>query len=48
MFYRGTEISKGSGLGLYLVKNAVENLGGKITLESEEKVGTTFSVNLPC
>jgi len=26
LFFRGSELLKGSGLGLYLVKNAIENL----------------------
>lgn len=47
MFYRGHEISKGSGLGLYILKNAVERLKGKILLESEVCVGTTFTIQLP-
>lgn len=47
MFYRGHEISKGSGLGLYILKNVVEKLKGKITLESQVSVGTTFIVELP-
>jgi signal transduction histidine kinase len=47
MFFRGTQSSKGSGLGLYIVKTAVEKLQGKITVESELRVGTTFTVFLP-
>jgi signal transduction histidine kinase len=34
MFVRGTESSKGEGLGLYVVKKAVEKLGAAITLTS--------------
>ncbi|MBK7650565.1 MAG: ATP-binding protein [Flammeovirgaceae bacterium] len=30
MFYRASEQSEGSGLGLYIVKNAVEKLGGQM------------------
>ena len=47
MFYRGNEDSKGSGLGLYIVKNAVEKLGGKIELISNLGQGTTFNITLP-
>lgn len=47
MFYRGNENSKGSGLGLYIVKSAVEKLGGKIELQSNLGTGTTFSIDLP-
>lgn len=47
MFFRGNEISRGSGLGLYILKNAVDKLKGKITLKSKENVGTTFIIELP-
>ncbi|EMR04450.1 PAS domain S-box protein [Cesiribacter andamanensis] len=47
MFFRGTERSKGPGLGLYILKNAVEKLGGRITLYSIPYKGTTFKIELP-
>lgn len=47
MFYRGNNISKGSGLGLYIVKMGVEKLGGKIWLKSTPDKGSTFSIYLP-
>jgi len=47
MFFRGIEISKGSGIGLYIVKQAVEKLGGNISVESEVSVGSKFFVTLP-
>lgn len=47
MFYRGHEYSKGSGLGLYIVKNAVEKLNGEIHLESQEGKGTKFYLYIP-
>jgi PAS domain S-box-containing protein len=34
MFFRGTEKSDGSGLGLYIVKQTIEKLGGSIAVES--------------
>ena len=37
----------GSGLGLSIVKDIVEMMGGTITLESEENVGTTFTIDIP-
>lgn len=36
---------EGRGTGLYQVKTTVENFGGKITVESQENVGTSFSVS---
>ncbi len=37
----------GTGLGLYMVKESVESLQGQISVESEEDVGTTFTVSFP-
>lgn len=45
MFYRGTEQSKGAGLGLYVSKKAVERLNGDIAWESGQGQ-TTFSILL--
>ncbi|MEM1408499.1 MAG: ATP-binding protein, partial [Bacteroidota bacterium] len=47
MFYRATESSEGSGIGLYIVKNAIDKLGGSIKINSAEKKGTTFKIKLP-
>ncbi|SKC72018.1 PAS domain-containing sensor histidine kinase [Ohtaekwangia koreensis] len=47
MFYRATEQSDGSGIGLYIVKNAVEKLGGQISVASKVNQGTRFSIVLP-
>ncbi|MFP4503995.1 MAG: PAS domain S-box protein [Cyclobacteriaceae bacterium] len=47
MFFRATNKASGSGLGLYIVKEAVEKLGGNILISSELSVGTTFTIYLP-
>ncbi len=47
MFYRASEQSEGSGLGLYIVKNAVEKLEGQLTVKSQPGEGTTFEITLP-
>ena len=47
MFYRVSTKSIGSGLGLYIVKEAVEKLHGEIGLQSEPGEGCEFSIHLP-
>ena len=47
MFYRGTNTSTGSGLGLYIVKEAINKLDGSIKIQSELNKGTTFIATLP-
>ena len=37
----------GTGLGLAIVKDIVKIMGGTISMDSQEDVGTTFTVNLP-
>lgn len=39
--------AEGTGIGLHLVKLFVTVMGGDITLESEEGVGSTFTVMFP-
>jgi len=46
MFYRASEQSDGSGIGLYIVKNAVDKLGGKISVQSKAGIGTRFHIIL--
>jgi PAS domain S-box-containing protein len=47
MFFRGNNISKGNGLGLYLTKNIAEKLNGFIELESEKDKGTLIRLIIP-
>jgi signal transduction histidine kinase len=47
MFYRVSNKSIGSGLGLYIVKETVEKLGGVIGLSSEPGVGTVVQITVP-
>ena len=47
LFSRATQRNVGTGLGLYMVKEAVEQMGGKIHLESQIHEGTTVTVTLP-
>jgi PAS domain S-box-containing protein len=47
MFYRASEGSEGSGLGLYIVKETVERLSGSIKVESSKGAGSAFTIQLP-
>jgi signal transduction histidine kinase len=47
MFFRANSDSKGSGLGLYIVKGAVDKLGGEIAVQSKLGEGTTFTIVIP-
>ncbi|HHG84777.1 MAG TPA: HAMP domain-containing protein [Bacteroidetes bacterium] len=47
MFYRASLKSQGSGLGLYIVKNSIEKMGGTVRLKSQIGIGTEFIVDLP-
>jgi PAS domain S-box-containing protein len=47
MFFRATQSSDGSGLGLYIVKQNIEKLQGSVQVTSEINEGTTFTIVLP-
>jgi signal transduction histidine kinase len=47
MFFRATNKTDGSGLGLYIVKEAVDKLSGDIQMETLLGKGTTFKINIP-
>ena len=47
MFFRGNEESNGSGLGLYIVKSAMQKINGAITLDNAYTRGTRFSLVIP-
>jgi signal transduction histidine kinase len=47
MFYRATEQADGSGLGLYIVKEAVDMLKGTISVNSALYLGSKFTITIP-
>ncbi len=47
MFFRASDISTGSGLGLYILKNAVDKLNGVVEVVSEIGIGTEFKIYIP-
>ena len=47
MFFRGSDKSKGSGLGLYLVKMCLDKLNATVILESKENEFTEFTIEIP-
>ncbi len=42
MFYRATDRETGSGLGLYIVREAIHKLGGEINIQSQLNEGTSI------
>lgn len=47
MFHRASQKNVGSGIGLYMVKESVEQLGGDVFLSSTPGKGTSVEVILP-
>ena len=47
MFYRASNSSSGTGLGLYICKEMAAKLGGEIKLSSDLSIGTTIEITLP-
>ena len=47
LFFRASVQSYGSGMGMYIVKNAVERLKGHIDLQSRLGEGSTFTIIIP-
>jgi signal transduction histidine kinase len=47
MYARANDQVEGTGLGLYIVKETIEKLGGTISVISKEGKGTTFYILLP-
>lgn len=47
MFYRASENSAGSGLGLFIVKEMVGKLRGKFSFKSTYGEGTLFKISIP-
>jgi signal transduction histidine kinase len=50
-FHRGgdetTTAVAGTGLGLYIVRNLVEAMGGTVTAHPNQDRGSTFTIRLP-
>ncbi len=47
IFYRAHDTKAGAGLGLYLVRETVQKLGGDIQVSSDTRQGSRFTVTLP-
>ncbi len=47
LFYRASRLSKGSGIGLYVTREAVIKLKGIISINSEYGVGTSLKIQIP-
>lgn len=47
LFYRVTPDKKGTGLGLYIVKDTIDRLNGKIYVKSTKGESTSFTITLP-
>ena len=47
LFFRATDQSHGTGLGLFIVKDTIERLKGSIEVKSRHGKGTTFFIRIP-
>lgn len=47
LFKRVTNDGSGSGIGMYIINKLLENYGGKLEIESQVGVGSTFQIILP-
>lgn len=47
MFYRGTELSNGNGMGLYNSREILKKIGGSMNIESKEWEWTKAKIYLP-
>jgi PAS domain S-box-containing protein len=47
MFYRATDRSQGSGLGMYIVRQAIEKVEGTISVKSTYGSGTSIRITVP-
>lgn len=47
LFFRATDQSQGTGLGLFIVKDTVQKLKGVIEVTSKVDQGTTFRIQIP-
>lgn len=46
-YFTTKKLGEGTGLGLFVTKNLIENMGGNISVASRSGGGTTFRVTLP-
>ena len=47
LFDKDSKRELGRGMGLFMTKEIIEKLGGKIFVESVLNVGTTFTIEIP-
>lgn len=47
MFYRANDRVEGSGIGLYIVQQSINKLGGEVQVESKLNSGTKFTLTIP-
>ncbi|OIQ17068.1 MAG: hypothetical protein BM556_12695 [Bacteriovorax sp. MedPE-SWde] len=47
-FFTTKEIGKGTGIGLSICSNILKEHNGRISVDSELNIGTTFTISIPC